>query len=53
MTRHPFRAPLIALAIVRLTVATLPAALTFSSTFKSMDAGRVSFAGKKVAAVVM
>ena len=53
MDRHPFRAPLIALAIVGLTVATIPAAITFSSTFKSMDAGRVSFAGKKVAAVVM
>ena len=29
------------------------AAVTFTSTFKSLDAGAVSFAGKKVAALVM
>jgi hypothetical protein len=32
---------------------TLSAAVSFKSTFKSMDAGRVSFLGKKVAAVIM
>ena len=34
-------------------VAALPAAITFTSTFKSIDAGAVSFAGKKVAALVI
>ena len=34
-------------------VATLSAAIKFTSTFKSMDAGGVSFAGKKVAALVI
>jgi hypothetical protein len=34
-------------------VAALSAAITFTSTFKSLDAGAVSFAGKKVAALVM
>jgi hypothetical protein len=38
--------------IVALAVAA-PAAITFTSTFKSMDAGAVSFAGKKVAAIVI
>ena len=37
---------------VAATVA-LPAAVTFSSTFKSLDAGAVNFTGKKVAALVM
>ena len=36
-----------------LAVAAVPAAITFTSTFKSIDAGSVSFAGKKVAALVM
>ncbi len=53
MARHSFRVPLTALAITCVAVATLSAAITFTSTFKSMDAGRVSFAGKKVAAVVI
>jgi len=53
MARHSFRAPLTALTITFVAAATLSAAITFSSTFKSMDAGRVSFAGKKVAAVVI
>jgi hypothetical protein len=34
-------------------VAVLPAAVTFTSTFKSIDAGAVNFAGKKVAALVI
>ena len=34
-------------------VAALPAAIRFTSTFKSIDAGSVSFAGKKVAALVI
>jgi hypothetical protein len=34
-------------------VAVLPAAITFTSTFKSIDAGGVNFAGKKVAALVI
>jgi hypothetical protein len=33
--------------------ALLPAAVTFTSTFKSLDAGAVSFFGKKVAALVI
>jgi hypothetical protein len=32
---------------------TVSAAITFTATFKSIDAGRVSFFGKKVAALVM
>jgi hypothetical protein len=38
--------------VVTATVAT-SAAVTFTSTFKSLDAGSVSFAGKKVAALVI
>ena len=34
-------------------VAIVPAAVTFTSTFKSIDAGGVSFAGRKVAALVI
>ena len=41
------------LAIAVTAVATLSAAIKFTSTFKSMDAGAVSFAGKKVAALVI
>src|SRR5688572_6650182 len=33
--------------------AIVPAAVKFTSTFKSIDAGAVSFAGKKVAALVI
>ena len=39
--------------IVASAVVTVPAAIRFTSTFKSLDAGAVSFAGKKVAALVM
>src|SRR6188768_1251403 len=40
-------------AIAVTMVAILPAAIKFTSTFKSLDAGTVSFAGKKVAALVI
>ncbi len=40
-------------AIAMTAVAVLSAAITFTSTFKSLDAGSVSFAGKKVAALVI
>lgn len=40
-------------AITVTLVAALPAAIKFTSTFKSLDAGAVSFAGKKVAALVI
>jgi hypothetical protein len=40
------------LAIVA-SVAALSAAIRFTATFKSLDAGAVSFAGKKVAALVI
>jgi hypothetical protein len=53
MARQWFLAPLTTLAIVGLALVTISATVTFSSTFKSMDAGRVSFAGRKVAAVVI
>jgi len=47
------RRPLaIALTLTALTTVTA-AKVTFMSTFKSMDAGTVSFAGKKVAALVI
>ena len=39
--------------IVVALLAVLPAAIRFTSTFKSMDAGAVSFAGRKVAALVI
>jgi len=41
------------LSIAVTAVAALSAAITFTSTFKSPDAGGVSFAGKKVAALVI
>jgi hypothetical protein len=40
-------------AIAMTAVASLSAAIKFTSTFKSLDAGAVSFAGKKVAALVI
>jgi len=43
----------ITVAIAVAAVAALSAAIKFTSTFKSMDAGSVSFAGKKVAALVI
>ena len=42
-----------AAAIAAIAVASLSAAVRFTSTFKSIDAGSVSMAGKKVAAVVI
>ena len=41
------------LAIVVAALAAISAAIKFTSTFKSIDAGSVSFAGKKVAALVI
>jgi len=41
------------LVVATAAVAALSAAITFTSTFKSIDAGAVSFAGKKVAALVI
>ena len=40
-------------AIAVTAVVTLSAAIKFTSTFKSIDAGAVNFAGKKVAALVI
>ena len=40
-------------AAIAAAVVTLSAAIKFTSTFKSMDAGAVNFAGKKVAALVI
>ena len=52
MTRHSTGFALTTLAIVT-SVAALSAAIRFTSTFKSLDAGAVSFVGKKVAALVI
>jgi hypothetical protein len=43
----------IALATVIATIATIAADVKFKSAWRSMDAAQVSFAGKKVAALVM
>ena len=53
--RRPCRSHtvLTTLALAVAAVAALSAAITFTSTFKSLDAGAVSFAGKKVAALVI
>ena len=57
MRYHDATAPistlLTTLAVAVAAVAALSAAITFTSTFKSLDAGSVSFAGKKVAALVI
>ena len=47
------RTALATLAFAVTAAVTTSAAITFTSTFKSPDAGSVSFAGKKVAALVM
>src|SRR3954466_10440009 len=47
------RAVLIAAAAIGTAASAISGSITFTSTFKSMDAGRVSFAGKKVAAMVI
>ena len=47
------RTALATLALAATAAATMSAAVTFTSTFKSLDAGSVNFAGKKVAALVM
>ncbi len=44
---------LVTAAFTVTAVLTLSAAIKFTSTFKSMDAGGVNFAGKKVAALVI
>ena len=41
------------LVFAAVAVAVLPAAITFTSTFKSIDAGAVNFTGKKMAALVI
>jgi len=53
MTLRPVQSVLATLAFTVIAAATISAAITFTSTFKSLDAGSVSFAGKKVAALVM
>src|SRR6185503_1332128 len=52
MLPHSIRTALTTMAIV-VVVATLSAAVRFTSTFKSLDAGAVSFAGRRVAALVI
>jgi len=52
MMRHSTGFALTTLAILTSVVA-LSAAIRFTSTFKSLDAGAVSFVGKKVAALVI
>ena len=47
------RTALSTLVIAVTSAALLPAAVTFTSTFKSLDAGAVSFFGKKVAALAI
>jgi len=53
MRRRSVHTVLTALTLAGAAVAALSAAITFSSTFKSIDAGAVGFAGKKVAALVI
>ena len=53
MVQHPVRTASATLACVVGLAIAAHAAITFTSTFKSMDAGAVSFVGKKVAALVM
>jgi hypothetical protein len=47
------RTSLMTIAIAVTAAVVTRAAVTFTSTFKSLDAGSVSFAGKKVAALVI
>jgi hypothetical protein len=51
--RRALRTTLTTTAIGLTTVAALSAAVKFTSTFKSLDAGATRFAGKKVAALVI
>ena len=53
MRLRPVQAALVTFAFGAAATATISAAITFTSTFKSLDAGSVSFAGKKVAALVV
>ena len=53
MNRRPVHTALTTVAVAVAAVAALSAAIRFTSTFKSLDAGSVSFAGKKVAALVI
>jgi hypothetical protein len=53
MTPRPVHIVSTTLAIAVAAVAVISAAVTFKSTFKSIDAGGMSFAGKKVAALVI
>jgi hypothetical protein len=51
--RHAIRTISTTIAIGAIAIAVLSAAIRFTSTFKSLDAGAVTFAGKKVAALVI
>ena len=51
--RTTVRATAVTLVMPAMAAITLSAAVTFLSTFKSIDAGGVTFAGKKVAALVI
>jgi len=53
MRRPPVYTVLTTLTLAVATVASLSAAITFTSTFKSLDAGAVNLTGKKVAALVI
>ena len=53
MNRRPVHTALTTVAVAVAAAAVLSAAIRFTSTFKSLDAGSVSFAGKKVAALVI
>ena len=53
MRRRSMHTVLTTLTLAVGAIAALSAAITFTSTFKSLDAGTVSFAGKKVAALVI
>jgi hypothetical protein len=53
MRRRPVHTVLTTLTIAAAAVSALSAAIRFTSTFKSLDSGAVSFAGKKVAALVI
>ena len=50
---HAMRTGVTATALAVAAAVTLSAAIKFTSTFKALDAGAVSFAGKKVAALVI
>jgi hypothetical protein len=53
MTRRYLHTGSATVAIAAMVVAAASAKISFTSTFKSVDAGTVSFAGKKIAALVI